>query len=40
VEPAAKFMQQAESMVAQRQAEELAQSRYPETDRIKALAGM
>jgi len=27
-------------MVAQRQAEEMASSRYPETDRIKALAGL
>ena len=40
VEPAAKFIQKVESMVAQRQAEEIAQSRYPETDRIKALAGL
>jgi len=40
VEPAAKFMQKVESMVAQRQAEEIAQSRYPETERVKALAGL
>lgn len=40
VEPAAQFIQKVESMVAQRQAEEIASSRYPETDRIKALAGL
>ena len=40
VEPAARFIQKVESMVAQRQAEEMASSRYPETDRIKALAGL
>jgi len=40
VEPAARFIQKVESIVAQRQAEEMASSRYPETDRIKALAGL
>ena len=40
VEPAAKFMQQAESMCKNRRRKKAMDSRYPETDRIKALAGM
>ena len=40
VEPAAKFIQKVESMVSQRQQEDLANTRYPETDMIKALAGL
>ena len=40
VDPAARFIQKVESMVAQRQAEEMAQSRYPETEMIKKLAGI
>lgn len=40
VEPAANFMQQAESMCKNRRRKKAMDSRYPETDRIKALAGM
>jgi hypothetical protein len=40
VEPAAHFIQKVESLVAQRKAEEISNSRYPETDRIKELAGL
>jgi hypothetical protein len=40
VEPAAQFIQKVESMVAERNAQEAETSRYPETDRIKALAGL
>ena len=40
VEPAAKFMQQAESMCKGRRRKKAMDSRYPETDRIKALAGL
>ena len=40
VEPAARFIQKVESMVAERNAEQVEMSRYPETDRIKALAGL
>jgi hypothetical protein len=40
VEPAARFIQKVESMVAERNSQEAEFSRYPETDRIKALAGL
>jgi len=40
VEPAAQFIQKVEAMVAERNAKEAHVSRYPETDRIKALAGL
>jgi NTP pyrophosphatase (non-canonical NTP hydrolase) len=40
VEPAARFIQKVESMVAERNAEQVELSRYPETDRIKSLAGL
>ena len=40
VEPAAKFMQKVETMTAHRQAEDMASSRYPETNMIKQLAGL
>ena len=40
VEPAARFIQKVESMVAERNAEQVEMSRYPETDRIKSLAGL
>jgi hypothetical protein len=40
VKPAAQFMKQIETVVAQKQASEMAQSRYPETEMIKRLAGV
>lgn len=40
VEPAARFMQQAEAMCSKRKKQKAMDSRYPETDRIKALAGI
>ena len=40
VEPAAKFIKKVESMIMARQAAEQANTRYPETDRIKSLAGL
>ena len=40
VEPAAKFMKKVETTIAHKKAEEAANSRYPETDRIKSLAGL
>jgi hypothetical protein len=40
VKPAAQFMKQIETVVAQKQAETMAQSRYPETEMIKRLAGV
>ena len=40
VKPAAQFMKQIESVVAQKKATEMAHSRYPETEMIKRLAGV
>ena len=40
VEPAAQFIKKVESAVAERQAQEAEMSRYPETNTIKALAGL
>jgi hypothetical protein len=40
VKPAAKFMKKVEAMVAQRKIKEIADSRYPETEMIKKLAGV
>lgn len=40
VKPAAKMIKKVEAMVAQRKAEELNNSMHPETDAIKALAGV
>jgi hypothetical protein len=40
VKPAAQFMQKVEAMVAQKQAVEMANTRYPETEMIKQLAGL
>jgi hypothetical protein len=40
VKPAAQFMKQIETVVAQKKAESMAQSRYPETEMIKRLAGV
>ena len=40
VKPAAQFMQKVEATIAQKQAEEMTQSRYPETEMIKQLAGL
>ena len=40
VEPAARFMQKAEAMCASRRKKKTMDSRYPETERVKALAGL
>ena len=40
VEPAARFIQKVESMVSERESEQSEFTRYPETERVKALAGL